>query len=80
MTSGSDGRMVIWNKDTKSRYMDKKVQMPITVSCFSDDANILVFSSGEDWSLGGATAATRQNVVKIYVRACQREDVMRVKR
>ena len=71
-TSGSDGTFIIWNKDTKSRYKQSNAApLPITVSCFSDDANILMFASGEDWSLGGTAATMRQNVVKLYVRACE---------
>ena len=44
-TAGSDGQLVIWNKDTKSRYKSTaKAPLPITASCFSDDASILVFA------------------------------------
>ena len=80
-TSGSDGTYIIWNKDTKSRYKSSpNAAMPMTVSCFSDDANILAFACGEDWSLGGASAQARQNIVKFYVRACEKEDVFKVKK
>jgi WD40 repeat protein len=60
VTSGSDGSYIIWNKDTKSRYKSSnKALLPVTCSNFSDDASILVFSSGEDWSLGGTAAKMR---------------------
>jgi mRNA export factor len=59
-TSGSDGSYIIWNKDTKSRYKQSgKTPLPMTVSCFSDDASILCFASGEDWSLGAQSAKQR---------------------
>lgn len=59
-TSGSDGSYIIWNKDTKSRYkQSSRAPLPMTVSCFGDDASILVFASGEDWSLGAQTAKSR---------------------
>ena len=52
----------------------------MTCSNFSDDATLLAFSSGEDWSLGGTASKMRQNVVKIYVRACEKEDVFKQKK
>ena len=81
VTSGSDGSYIIWNKDTKSRYKQStKAPMPMTVSCFSDDASILAFASGEDWSLGAEAAKQRQNVVKLYVRKCDKDDVFKPKK
>jgi len=54
---GSDGTYIVWNKDTKSRYKQSvKAPLPMTAACFSDDASILAFASGEDWSLGGDAA------------------------
>ena len=52
-TAGSDGTFINWNKDTKSRYKSSKpCPFPMTVCCFSEDATILAFASGEDWSKG----------------------------
>mgnify|MGYP006105296387 CR=1 FL=1 len=59
-TVGSDGTFIVWNKDTKARYKSSKAApMPMTNCCFSDDALILVFACGEDWSKGNEAAKNR---------------------
>ena len=56
-TVGSDGTYIIWNKDTKARYkMSKPTGMPMNVCAFSEDAGILIFACGEDWSKGSVKA------------------------
>lgn len=63
-TCGSDGQYIIWNKDTKSKYKSStKAQnpMPVTAGCFSDDASVWAFATGEDWSLGAESAKLRAN-------------------
>ena len=63
-TVGSDGSYIIWNKDTKSRYKaSKPTPAPMTAVCFSEDASILVFASGEDWSKGAEFAKSRPNQI-----------------
>ena len=85
-TVGSDGTYIIWNKDSKSRYKqstESPVQgppyMPMTNCAFSDDASILVFAMGEDWSMGAQTAAARSgpNSTQIYARKCAPDDVFK---
>jgi len=59
-TVGSDGTFIVWNKDTKARYKSStKAPMPMTNCCFSDDALLLVFASGEDWNKGNEAANNR---------------------
>ena len=78
VTFGSDGQWFTWNKDTKSRYKQStKSLMPITASCFSEDAMILVHAHGEDWSLGAASAQKRQNIIRMFVRRCEKDDVFK---
>ena len=61
-TVGSDGTYIVWNKETKARYKSSKVTpLPMTHCCFSEDASLLVFASGEDWSKGCEHAKTRTN-------------------
>ena len=52
-TYGSDGMIVIWNKDTKSKYKSsKKFPLPFTASSFTDDGKLLAYAIGYDWSKG----------------------------
>lgn len=75
-TTGSDGTYIIWNKDTKSKYKSSKnTPLPVTAGCFSDDASVWIFATGEDWSLGAHSASQRQNVINLYARKCEKEDV-----
>lgn len=63
-TVGSDGTFIIWNKDTKSRYKSSKAApLPMGACCFSEDASILAFASGEDWSKGVENANKTQNLI-----------------
>ena len=52
--------------------------MPVTVGCFSEDAHMWAFATGEDWSLGGAEASKRPNVVSLYIRKTEKDDVYKV--
>lgn len=76
MTTGSDGQWVTWNKDTKSRYkMGNKAPLPITNACFNRDGTLLLFAQGEDWSLGADSASKRNNIVRIFARSCDLDEV-----
>ena len=80
-TCGSDGHWVIWNKDSRSRYKSSnKAALPITAACFSKDAQIFLHAHGEDWSQGAETSAQRQNVVKLFARHCDTQDVIKNKK
>lgn len=77
-STGSDGQYIIWNKDSKSKYKSSvKSSLPVTVGCFSDDATIYAFSFGEDYSLGGGSASLRQNIISLFVRKCDKDDVFK---
>ena len=70
----------MWNKDTKSKYKSSvkpSNAMPVTAGCFSDDATLWAFATGEDWSLGAHTASTRPNMINLYIRKCEKEDVFK---
>jgi len=59
-TVGSDGTFIIWNKDTKSRYkMSKAAPIGMTACAFNDDATLLAFACGEDWTKGNEFAKQR---------------------
>jgi len=61
-TTGSDGTYIIWNKDTKSRYkLSKAAPIGMTACAFSDDASMLAFASGEDWTKGVEFSKQRPN-------------------
>ena len=49
--------------------------MPVTVGCFSEDSQMWAFATGEDWSLGGCMAEQKPNIVSLYLRKCDKEDV-----
>ncbi len=52
-TCGSDGTIIIWNKDSKSKYKSsKKFPCPFTASCFTEDGKLLAYAVGYDWSKG----------------------------
>ena len=53
--------------------------MPITSACFSEDGIVLVHAHGEDWTLGADSAQKRQNVVSLFVRRCEKDDVFKDK-
>jgi mRNA export factor len=77
-TVGSDGTFTIWNKDSKSRYkMSKPAPLGMTACAFNDEATLLAFASGEDWTKGNDFAKQRQNQIQIWVRKCARDDVFK---
>ena len=79
-TAGSDGTFINWNKDTKSRYKSSKAApLPMTACCFSEDATILAFASGEDWSKGVENTKKQPNLIKLYIRKCDKEDAIKEK-
>ena len=78
-TVGSDGKYVIWNKDTRARYKSNKqgANLPMTNCAFSEDAQVFAFAVGEDWSKGAPVAQQRQNQVMLILRKCDRQDVFK---
>ncbi|OLY80480.1 Poly(A)+ RNA export protein [Smittium mucronatum] len=53
LTAGSDGNMITWDKDAKSRLKSfPSANIPITSTCFNKTGNILAYSVGYDWSKG----------------------------
>ena len=53
--------------------------MPMTAVCFSEDATILAFASGEDWSKGAEFSKKQPNVVKLFIRKCESGDAIKDK-
>ena len=52
-TIGSDGVMVMWNKDTKSKYKStKQFPAPFTSASFSEDGKLIAYAIGYDWGQG----------------------------
>ena len=52
-TYGSDGAIIVWNKDTKSKYKSsKKFPAPFTAASFTEDGKLLAYAIGYDWSKG----------------------------
>jgi len=52
-TFGSEGSIIIWNKDTKAKYKaSKKFPSPFTAAHFTEDGKLLAYAVGYDWSKG----------------------------
>ena len=52
-TFGSEGSIIIWNKDTKAKYKaSKKFPAPVTASHFAEDGKLLAYAIGYDWCKG----------------------------
>ena len=50
---GSEGSIIIWNKDSKSKYKaSKKFPAPFTAASFTEDGKLLAYAIGYDWSKG----------------------------
>jgi mRNA export factor len=63
-TAGSDGCYIVWNKDTRARYrFSKPAPQGMSACAFSDDASLIAFASGEDWTKGAEFAKQRPNQV-----------------
>ena len=46
-TYGSDGAIIVWNKDTKSKYKSsKKFPSPFTAASFTEDGKLLAYAIG----------------------------------
>ena len=62
-TYGSDGAIIVWNKDTKSKYKSsKKFPAPFTSAAFTEDGKLLAYAIGYNWSVGPVPT-------KIFVRS-----------
>lgn len=60
-TYGSEGTIIIWNKDTKSKYKaSKKFPGPLTAASFTEDGTLLAYAIGYDWNLGAE--GSKQNI------------------
>lgn len=52
-TYGSEGAMIVWNKDSKSKYKSsKKFPAPFTAASFTEDGKLIAYAIGYDWSKG----------------------------
>ena len=52
-TYGGDGVIVVWNKDTKSKYRSsKKFPRAFTAADFTEDAKLLAYAIGYDYAKG----------------------------
>lgn len=69
-TYGSDGAIIVWNKDTKSKYKSsKKFPSPFTAASFTEDGKLLAYAIGYDWSKGFEMQNNQQFPTKIFVRS-----------
>jgi len=69
-TFGSDGMLIVWNKDSKSKYKSsKKFPAPQTAAAFTEDGKLLAYAIGYDWTKGFETTKTQQFPTKIFVRS-----------
>jgi len=75
---GSDGNYFIWNKDTKSRLRSTKpAPWPITAGDFIENASLLAFAYGYDYSKGYEESKKNQYPVKIYIRKMKQDEVFK---
>ena len=52
-TYGSEGAIIVWNKDTKSKYKSsKRFPASFTSASFTEDGKLLAYAIGYDWSKG----------------------------
>ena len=69
-TYGSDGVIVIWNKDTKSKYRaSKKFPRAFTASDFTCDGKLLAYAIGYDWAKGFEGQRGQQAMQHIFIRS-----------
>lgn len=69
-TYGSDGVIVIWNKDTKSKYRSsKKFPGAFTAADFTDDGKLLAYAIGYDWAKGFEAQRNQQPSQQIFCRS-----------
>ena len=72
-TYGSEGSIIIWNKDTKAKYRaSKKFPAPFTAAHFTEDGKLLAYAIGYDWSkgqMGQQNQAGQRYPTKIFVRS-----------
>ena len=69
-TYGSDGAIIVWNKDTKSKYKSsKKFPAPFTSAAFTEDGKLLAYAIGYDWSMGFEYWKTQPVPTKIFIRS-----------
>ena len=75
LTGGSDGTIVIWDKDSRSRVKAfNSCNYPITAARFSATGEILAYAIGYDWSKGHEH--NQPNIpVKLFVHKLQEADV-----
>ena len=81
-TYGSEGTIIIWNKDTKAKYKaSKKFPAPFTAAHFTEDGKLLAYAIGYDWSKGHGGQRTSQGqpyMNQIFVRSPKiSEEVMK---
>ncbi|PVU98481.1 hypothetical protein BB559_001553 [Furculomyces boomerangus] len=74
-TGGSDGSIVIWDKDARSKLKNiPNAGAPIVSTCFNRNGQILAYAAGYDWSKGyQSSLATDKRT--IYLHAVKEEEV-----
>jgi mRNA export factor len=66
---GSDGFIVTWNKDNKSKLRSSHdFGQPIICADFSEDGTFLAYATGYDWSKGAEGTKEKLFVNKLFVR------------
>lgn len=73
-TTGSDGRVCIWDKNSRQRLYQEVARngMPVRVGRFNSNGKLLAFAGCYDWSKG---ATSEDKSVALYVRKVKKVDV-----
>ncbi|OMJ21099.1 Poly(A)+ RNA export protein [Smittium culicis] len=75
LTAGSDGSMISWDKDARTRIKSfPSVNIPITSTCFNKTGNILAYSVGYDWSKG-LQSSTQNDKKTIFLHSVKEPEV-----
>ncbi|OMJ20368.1 Poly(A)+ RNA export protein [Smittium culicis] len=75
LTAGSDGSMITWDKDARTRIKSfPSVNTPITSTCFNKTGNILAYSVGYDWSKG-LQSSTQNDKKTIFLHSVKEPEV-----
>lgn len=74
-TFGSNGTFAIWNHSTKSKYHESPIfELPIQAGDVSDDASLIAFSLGYDWSQG-SESNLKTKPVSLFIRVPEEKEI-----
>jgi len=74
-TAGSDGTFNFWDKDSRQRLKSfKRLEYPISASCFNAPGKIFAYATSYDWSKG-AEFYNRADKNSIYLCSVSESDI-----